>query len=386
MTAESPGTGSLDRVPLGPPEITDADIGAVVDVLRTTQLSRGPAEARFEQRIAAYVGTRHAIAVNSGTSGLHLCVRALGLQAGDEVITTPYSFVASANALLYEGVVPVFVDVNEAGLDIDATAIEAAITPRTRAILPVHVYGWPAAMPALCEIAKRRGVALIEDACEALGSEIGGRRAGAWGDAGVLSFYPNKQITTGEGGVVVTDDAGLAARMRLLRNQGRAVAAADGFDQVELGFSYRLPEMSCALGVSQLSRMEAVVTRRAQIAAAYQMGLADCEALRLPAAPAAGTVVSWFVYVVRLSERYSAADRDRIVDRMRAQGIECGRYFAPIHLQPLYRRRFGYRGGEFPVSEAAGARVIALPFFNRISEAQIARVCDTLRRTLTTAC
>lgn len=386
MTAESPGSGSLDRVPLGSPEITDADIGAVVDVLRTTQLSRGPAEARFEQRVAEYVGTRHAIAVNSGTSGLHLCVRALGLRTGDEVITTPYSFVASANALLYEGVVPVFVDVNEAGLDIDATAIEAAITPRTRAILPVHVYGRPAAMPALYEIAQRRGVALIEDACEALGSEIGGRRAGAWGDAGVLSFYPNKQITTGEGGVVVTDDAGLADRMRLLRNQGRTAAAGDGFDQVELGFSYRLPEMSCALGVSQLSRMEAVVTRRAQIAAAYRMRLADCEALRLPAAPTAGTLVSWFVYVVRLSERYSAADRDRIVARMRAQGIECGRYFAPIHLQPLYRRRFGYRGGEFPVSEAAGARVIALPFFNRISEAQIARVCDTLRRTLTTAC
>lgn len=366
------------RVPLGPPEVTEGDIEAVVRVLRTTRLSRGEAAREFERGVARAVGVEHALAVNSGTSGLHVALRALGIGAGDEVVTTPYSFVASANVLLYEDAVPVFCDVDPVDLNLDPERVEAAITGRTRGILPVHVYGRPVDMGPLREIARRHGLVLLEDACEALGSERDGVRAGAMGDVGVLSFYPNKQITTGEGGVVTTDSAELHCRMVALRNQGRVPTATGGFDQEELGFSYRLPEMSCALGASQLERLQAVVERRAEIAAAYDRRLREVAELVLPELEVPNGRISWFAYVVRLAPELPAGLRDEVIARMEAADIESRPYFLPIHLQPLYRRRFGYRGGEFPNAERAGRRCIALPFFNRITPAQIDRVCRAL--------
>lgn len=369
---------SRSEIPLGPPEITAADIEAVTRVLATTRLSRGPAEARFERRVATVAGVRHAIAVNSGTTGLQLALTALDIGPGDEVITTPYSFVASANALLHVGATPVFVDIDPRSLNIDPAAVEDAVTPRTRAILPVHIYGRCAAMPALRSIADRAGLTIVEDACEAIGSCIGGRRAGGWGDVAVLSFYPNKQITTGEGGVITTDREGIARRLDLLRNQGR-VPSADGFDQVALGYSARLPEMSCALGASQIERLDEVIERRAAIVDAYRERLEGIEEVLLPAPAGDNETISWFVYVVLLRQGPGGADRDRLMQQLAADGIETARYFLPIHLQPLYRERFGYRRGSFPIAESVGERALALPFFNRLTLAQMDRVCESLR-------
>lgn len=368
-------------IPLGPPDVRPEDVAAVREVLTTERLSRGPAEARFEARAARAAGAAHAVAVNSGTSGLQLALRALAPERGAEVVTTPYSFVASANALLHEGLEPVFVDIDPGTLSPPADAMDAAVTSRTAAFLPVHVYGRPYPAAELRHLARRRGLPVVEDACEAIGTRIGDDAAGSFGDLAVLSFYPNKQVTTGEGGVVVTSDAALAERLRLLRNQGR-VFAEDGFDQVELGFSYRLPEMSCALGASQLDRLEEVVTRRAAIAAAYDERLRELEGVTTLPLEEPGRRVSWFVYVVFVPDSPEGELRDRIMGGLRAAGIECARYFLPIHLQPLYRERFGYRGGEFPIAERAGRTCLALPFFHRITEEQIDRVVETLGATL----
>jgi perosamine synthetase len=372
---------SPERIPLAAPEITEEDTEAVLQVLRTTQLSRGPAESRFEAAVCEAVGVRHAVAVSSGTSGLHLGLRALSIGAGDEVITTPYSFVASSNALLYEGSVPVFVDIDPDTFNIDPGRIEAVITSRTRAVLPVHVYGRPAAMPELRRIADRNDLHVVEDACEAVGSRVGGRAAGAWGDVGVLSFYPNKQVTTGEGGVITTDDDAIAGRLRLLRNQGRRPTPS-GFDQFELGYSVRLPEMSCALGAAQMGRLDAIVERRRQIASAYRERLNDLPALRTPPRGAADDTISWFVFVVVLAPGHTATDRDALMAGLAADGIATARYFLPIHLQPMYRERFGYRGGEFPIAESVGDRALALPFFHGITLDQIDRICESLRARL----
>ncbi|MDQ3920257.1 MAG: DegT/DnrJ/EryC1/StrS family aminotransferase [Acidobacteriota bacterium] len=369
------------RIPLSAPDVTEREIAAVAEVLRTPHLSLGPKLAEFERDVAAYAGTRHAVAVNSGTSGLHLCVRALGIKAGDEVITTPFSFVASANALLYEGARPVFVDIDPLTLNLDPLKIEAAVTPRTGAIMVVHVFGRPAEMGGITALAERYGLKVIEDACEAIGAEYGGRKVGALGDAGVFAFYPNKQITTGEGGVIVTDDEQVAARARLLRNQGRDPAAG-WFEHVELGYNCRLSDINCALGVEQLRRIEDILRLRESVALRYEERLKDEPRLLLPESYVAGGRVSWFVYVVRLAERFRRAQRDRVVEELREQGIGCGRYFAPIHLQPLYVRSFGYREGHFPHAERSAERAIALPFFNRITEAQQDEVCQRLVESL----
>jgi perosamine synthetase len=365
------------RIPLSAPDVTEREIEAVADVLRTPHLSLGPKLSEFERDVAAYAGTRHAVAVNSGTSGLHLSVRALGLRDGDEVITTPFSFVASANVLLYERARPVFVDVDPLTLNIDPRRIEAALTPRTRAIMVVHVFGRPAEMEAVMAVAGRHGLKVIEDACEAVGAEHGGRKAGAIGDAGVFAFYPNKQITTGEGGVIVTDDAALADAARRMRNQGRD-PSSNWFEHVELGYNYRISDINCALGVEQLRRIESILRLRESVAHRYAERLKGEPRLLLPDLAVAGGRVSWFVYVVRLGERFTRAQRDRVVGEMREQGIGCGRYFAPIHLQPLYARTFGYRAGDFPHAERSADRVIALPFFNRLTEAEQDEVCGRL--------
>jgi perosamine synthetase len=365
------------RIPLSAPDVTEREIEAVADVLRSPHLSLGPKLAEFERDVAAYAGARHAVAVNSGTSGLHLCVRALGLAAGDEVITTPFSFVASANALLYEGARPVFVDIDPLTLNIDPLKMEAAVTPRTRAVMVVHVFGRPAPMDAVKDLAKRRGLKVIEDACEAIGAEYGGRRVGSIGDAGVFAFYPNKQITTGEGGVIVSDDSTVAARVRRMRNQGRD-PESDWFEHVELGYNYRLSDINCALGIEQLRRIEEILRAREAVALRYAERLSQERRLLLPGVGVRGGRMSWFVYVVRLSERFTRAQRDRVVEKMRGRGIGCGRYFAPIHLQPLYVRSFGYSAGDFPEAEQCADRSIALPFFNKITDAQLDEVCRRL--------
>jgi perosamine synthetase len=367
------------KIPLAAPDISENEINAVVEVLRSPRLSLGPKLKEFEHSVAEYAGTKHAVAVNSGTSGLHLCVRALGLKAGDEVITTPFSFIASANVLLYEKALPVFVDIDLKTLNIDANKIEGAITAKTRAIVIVHVFGRPAPMREIMEIADRYNLKVIEDACEAIGAEYENRRAASIGDAGVFAFYPNKQITTGEGGMIVTNDDSIAEQAEMLRNQGRD-ASSEWFEHIELGYNYRLSDINCALGIEQLKRLEFILNQRESIARKYNARLLNNPHLILPDIDFSNGRNSWFVYVVRLKENFTRARRDSIVGEMIRAGIGCGRYFAPIHLQPFYVKTFGFKPGDFPVAEHAAERVIALPFFNRITNEQIEEVCATLEK------
>jgi perosamine synthetase len=363
------------RIPLSSPDISEADIEAVVAVLRCPRLSLGPVAEQFEAAMAEAASVQHAVAVSSGTAGLHLCVRAMDIGEGDEVIVPSFTFIAAANAIRYERATPVFVDVDPGTLNIDPQRIEDAINRKTRAILVVHTFGVPAEMTAILEIAQRRGLVVIEDACEAIGAEYRGRKAGSMGHAGVFAFYPNKQITTGEGGVVVTQDEGLARRIRALRNQGR-YESDDWLQHSELGYNYRISDINCALGLAQLSRLEEILQARERVASAYHQRLAQFEGLVLPPRALVDGRISWFVYVVRLA----IADRDQVMRGLAAAGIASGRYFAPIHQQPSYT---AWRHSAcLPVTETEAARTLALPFFNRLSLGEIDEVCDTLGRLL----
>jgi dTDP-4-amino-4,6-dideoxygalactose transaminase len=361
------------RIPLARPDIGARELELVTEVLSSDVLAMGPFTQRFEAGLAALTGRREAIACSSGTAGLHLGVRALEIGDGDEVITTPFSFVASANCLLYERAVPRFVDIEEDSLGIDPDLVETAASSRTRAILPVHVFGRPCRIEAIEAVAQRRGWRLIEDACEGLGSSVRGRPLGGFGDVSVVAFYPNKQITTGEGGMVLTDDPALAETMRSLRNQGRD---ADGtwLRHVRLGFNYRLDEMSAAVGVAQLERLEELRRGRARVAAAYERALGGHDWLRLPRAGDDQTV-DWFVYVVRL---HSDVDRDRVIDQLAEVGVPSRPYFSPLHLQPLYRGMFGFRPGDFPVTERIAASTLALPFSSKLADEDVQYVADAL--------
>ncbi|MGB8772443.1 MAG: DegT/DnrJ/EryC1/StrS family aminotransferase [Candidatus Korobacteraceae bacterium] len=365
------------RIPLAAPDICEEDIEAVTNVLRTTKLSIGPKLEEFEHAIAEYAGVSHAVAVSSGTGGLHLCVRALGIGEGDEVIVPSFTFIAAANVIRYERGIPVFVDVDPETLNLDPNLIETAITPRTRAILVVHTFGCPADLSAILDIAQRHHLLVIEDACEAIGAEYDGRKVGGLGEAGVFAFYPNKQITTGEGGVIVTENPEVAKLARKLRNQGRS-DTADWFQHSELGYNYRISEINCALGIEQLKRVESVLARREAIAREYHQRLNGHPSLQLPLLSVARRRISWFVYVVRLGNPLLQFHRDWILKEMASRGIECGRYFAPIHLQPIYQSASGYRKA-LPVTEWNASRSLALPFFNRIQESQIEEVCQTLK-------
>lgn len=367
-------------ISLSGPDITQAEIDAVVAVLKTPQLSLGPKLVEFEQAFCHRLGVRHAVAVNSGTSGLHLAWRALGVGPGDEVITTPFSFIASANSILFVGARPVFVDIEPDTWQIDPRRIEAAITPRTRAILPVDVFGSIPDMDAITAIAARRGLRVLEDSCEALGSTWRGRPAGTLGEAGVFGFYPNKQITTGEGGMVVTNDDEIARLVRSLRNQGRDPDAG-WLQHARLGYNFRLDEMSCALGAAQMRRLDEIRARRALVAGWYQQRLRDEQRVSFQRIPPE-VEMDWFVMVVRLSDDYSQADRDRMLEKLRSAGIGCSNYFTPIHLQPFYQQEQGWRPGDFPITEALSARTLALPFHNHLSEQDVQRVVDTLRALL----
>jgi perosamine synthetase len=365
-------------IPLSSPDVTDQDRAAVLEVLNSQALSLGPKLPAFEQAVARTTNSRHAIAVNSGTSALHLCVRAAGISDGDEVITSPFSFVASANCILFERGKPVFVDVDPLTYNIDVSRIEDAITPRTKAILPVHVFGRPCAIAEILEIARKHGLTVIEDACEAIGAQYRGAPAGSFGQTGVFAFYPNKQLTTGEGGVIVTDDDQVAKLCRSWRNQGRS--DGDGWlEHDEVGYNYRLSDINCALGQSQISRLEEVIDARHRVAQLYDEALKTISAIIPPPLAEPQCRISWFVYVVRLRDEFSRDHRDQILAKLRARGIGCRNYFPPIHLQPLYQRTFGYRAGAFPVTEHVSDRTIALPFFNRLSEREVAVVCSELR-------
>jgi len=385
-------------IPMSSPDITEAEIAAVHQVLQTNQLSIGPQIVAFEQAMARYIGTPHAVGVNSGTSGLHLCCIATGARDGDLVITTPFSFIASANSILYERAIPIFVDVDPVTGNIDPNLVAEAVTdlmrggaaatrwlPRhhgsigtLKAIMPVHAFGQPADMDPINAVAAEYGLWVIEDACEAIGATYKGRKAGTLGDAAVFAFYPNKQMTTGEGGMIVTHHDDWAALFRSLRNQGRDVFDA-WLNHTRLGYNYRLDELSAALGVTQLQRIEELIARRAQVAAWYHEQLADLELIERPQLRPYTTHMSWFVYVVRI---LPPADRNKVMQRLATAGIPSRPYFTPIHLQPFYRERFGYERGDFPVTEQLGDRSLALPFSSVMREEQVAEVVHHLRAAL----
>ena len=352
----------------------------VLEVLRSRRLSLGPCAPAFEEAFAARLGARHAAAVSSGTAGLHLAVRAAGLDAGDEVVTSPFSFVASANCVLYEGARPIFADIDPRTLDIDPEAAAAAATERTTGLLPVHIFGYPADMPALERLAQRSGLWIVEDACEALGAvHSDGTAVGARGNPSVFGFYANKQLTTGEGGMVLLDSEQHKARVDSERNQGRAPDMG-WLDHDRLGFNYRLSDIACALGLAQLERLDEMLAARARVAALYREALAGVEGLELPCPDSDGDRRGWFVYVVQLPP---GVDRDGAATAMRSRGIDTKPYLPAIHLMSFYRERFGHREGEFPVCEDVARRSLALPFFPELSQGQVERVADALREVLT---
>jgi len=363
----------MDKIPLARPWITDEDRAAVENVLKTDELSLGPKMEEFENSFKTYVGKKHAIAVNSGTSGLHLCIRALGIKDGDEVITTPFSFISSANCIVFEGAKPVFVDIDEKTLNIDPDKIEEAITPKTKAILLVHVFGQPCDMDSIMEIAEKHNLPVIEDACEAIGAEYKGKKVGNFGKLSVFAFYPNKQITTGEGGMVVTDDEQLAKKIKCLRNQGRSTSTK-WLDHEEIGYNYRLSEMSCALGASQLKRVDEILEKRSKIALQYNEFLKDIDGVEIPCVDK-NVKMSWFVYVVKVD----AELRDTIMKELIKLGIAAKPYFQPIHLQAAYKRIFKYEEGAFPVCETTSKKVISIPFYTLLKREEVERVCTTLK-------
>jgi perosamine synthetase len=376
------------RIPLAKPEITDADRESVMEVLRTPQLSMGPKLREFEEAICDYTSSKYAVAVNSGTSALHLAVRALKLERGAEVILPSFTFSALLNVILQEGLLPRFVDVEAGSYNTTTELVAAAITPRTRLIIAVHTFGFPVDTGGLKAIARERSdsrneIHIIEDACEALGTEVRGRKAGSVGEAGLFAFYPNKQITTGEGGMLVTSNQQVAAAAERLRNQGRDPAL--GLNQhMEAGFSYRLSDINCALGISQLSRIEAVIAGRQRLAEAYDRALASiAEIIRPPLNSELGRI-SWFVYPVQVAPEFKAEHRDWICESLLRERIATGRYFAPLHRQPVLKFH-GFATSEadrLVNTEAVADRVIALPFFNELTERQVQEVAGALEESI----
>lgn len=355
------------------PELDETDIHAVVNVLRSGRLALGPQSNEFEKSIAQYVGVEHAITVSSGTAALHLIVKALGIGPGDEVIVPSFTFAASVNCFLYEGAIPVFVDIEPDTYNLDPLDVERKITSRTKAIMVVDVFGHPAEWDELLRISSEHGLKVIDDSCEALGAEFKGRRLGSFGDAAAFAFYPNKQMTTGEGGIVVTNDDGVARICRSLRNQGRAEMGS-WLEHERLGYNYRMSEMSAALGVSQLQRIEEFLAKREQVARCYTERLRRFDWLRPPIVRP-HVRMSWFVYVVTLNKGLS---RDEVIRRLEDQGIPARGYFSPIHLQPYIRDLVTNEVNDLPVTESVAERTLALPFHNKLTSEQVDRVVSAL--------
>jgi len=366
---------AVDSIPLAQPVLGEAEEERVLEVLRSGRLSLGPLLAEFEQAFAARVRARFGSAVSSGTAGLHLALRAVGVSDGDEVITSPFSFVASANVAIYERARPVFADIDPLTLNLSVDAAAAVVSERTAAVLPVHVFGYPADIAGF----ERLGLPIVEDACEALGAVHGdGMPVGGRGHPAVFGFYANKQLTTGEGGMVTIGGAALKERIDSERNQGRA-PNMDWLDHDRLGFNYRLSEIACALGLAQLERLDEMLAGRARVAAWYRSALCDIEGLELPCPDMDGNRRGWFVFVVQLPRR---VERDAVIRSLGALGIPSKPYFPAVHLMTFYRERFGHREGEFPVCEDVAARSIALPFFPQMSSGQVQRVAVALREVL----
>lgn len=363
------------QVTMSSPDITQAEIDAVVSVLQTQHLSIGPYLLKFEQALSSYVGRNNGVGVNSGTSGLHLCMIVAGVEEGDEVITPSFSFIASANSVLYQRAVPVFVDIDPLTGNIDPSLIEEKITSRTKAIMPVHAFGQPADMDPILEIAKKHNLYVIEDACEAIGSQYKGCNAGSMGDAAVFAFYPNKQMTTGEGGMIVTNRDEWAELFRSLRNQGRDVFNS-WLNHTRLGFNYRLDEMSAALGAVQIQRLDELIEKRAYVAQWYNERIDGIPGIEKPHICASTTHMSWFVYVVRCQE---GIDRNSLMYALERRGVPTRPYFTPIHIQPFYQERFGWKWGDLPHTERAGNSFLALPFSSVMTEGQVDYVCAQIR-------
>lgn len=368
------------RVALSRPDITEVEIDAVCQVLRTPNLSLGPKLPEFEQAFSNYIGKKHAVAVNSGTSGLFVCTQALGWGPGDEVIVTPFTFIASVTTIMMCGATPVFVDIDPVSLNMDPEKVEAAITDKTKGIMPVEVFGNPAGMDRICQVAEKHNLTVLEDSCEGLGSILNGKKVGSFGRMSVFAFYPNKQMTTGEGGMILTDDDELAEICVSLRNQGRG-RGAGWLAHERLGYNYRLSDINCALGIVQLSRIEEFVEKRNHAAGLYYQLLGDDERLILPTVTE-NSRMSWFVYVVRLADKYSPEQRNTLLKMMLDRGIQVSNYFPPVHLQPFIAAQYGCKKGDYPVTDHVCSRTIALPFHNNLSSEDALLVCTELKACL----
>lgn len=367
------------RIPLAKPDIMQREIDLVNEVLRTGVLSIGLKVEQFERDMCDYIGVKHAVAVNSGTSGLHLLVRALGIGNDDEVITTPFSFVASSNCVLFEGGKPIFVDIDPKTFNLDINQIESKITKKTKAILAVDVFGQPYDMEAILMIAKKYNLKVIDDSCEAIGSKYKNIKVGSRGDGAVFAFYPNKQMTTAEGGIIVTNDDYIADLCRSMRSQGRAITGTWLYHE-RVGYNYRLSELHAALGIAQLERLDDMLAEREKVAQTYNRYLSKIEGVTVPYIAPEVTRMSWFVYVIQVQNH-----RDEIMNYLLEQGISCKPYFTPIHLQP-YFLEMGYKEGNFPITEDIGNRSIALPFFNKLSEEEIQYVSEHLAKAVSQFC
>ncbi len=368
------------KVNLSRPDITEAEIEAVCDVLRTPNLSLGPKLRQFEQAFEQYIGIKHAVAVNSGTSGLFLCTQAMGWGPGDEVLVTPFTFICSVTVAMMAGATPVFVDIDPVSMNMDPSKIEEKITDKTKAILPVEVFGNPAGMDEICRIAQKHSIPVLEDSCEGLGSELNGKKVGTFGAMSAFAFYPNKQITTGEGGVILTDDDDLAEMCVSLRNQGRG-RGGGWLAHQRMGYNYRLSDINCALGIVQLSRIEEFIPKRQAVVDMYHQLLSGDERLIVPTAPP-NSRVSWFVYVIRLAEGYTQDQRNALLGKMIDRGIQVSNYFPPVHLQPFIAEKYGCQEGDMPVTDAVVKSTIALPFHNNLTAEEVELVCSELKACL----
>jgi len=378
--SEIKGEAMEMKVNLSRPDITEAEIEAVCDVLRTPNLSLGPKLREFEQVFEQFIGRKHAIAVNSGTSGLCLCAKAMGWGPGDEILVTPFTFICSVTVTMMVGATPVFVDIDPVNLNINPKLIEAKITDKTKAILPVEVFGNPAGFDQICEVAAKHNLPVLEDSCEALGSQLNGKKTGTFGVMSNFAFYPNKQMTTGEGGMILTDDDDLAEMCVSLRNQGRG-RGGGWLAHERLGYNYRLSDINCALGIVQLSRIEEFIQKRQGVADMYRQLLKDEQRIIIPTPPA-NSRMSWFVYVIRLREGYSQDQRNALLKKMLDRGIQVSNYFPPVHLQPFIAEKYGCKEGDYPVTDAVVKSTVALPFHNNLTAEEAELVCKELKACL----
>lgn len=365
----------MAQIKMSLPEIDEDDIQKVIEVVKSKRLALGSATLLFESLVASYIGTKHSVAVSSGTAALHILIRALDIGQGDEVLVPSFTFCSSVNVILYEKAIPVFVDIETDTYNLDPDDLRRKITPRTKAIISVDVFGHPAEWDEITRIAEKYGLKVIDDSCEAIGAEYKGRKLGKFGNAAAFAFYPNKQMTTGEGGIIVTDDDEIARIARSLRNQGRDEMGA-WLQHERLGYNYRMDEMSAALGVSQIKRLDVFLKKREAVANLYTEKLKKIPWVRTPVIKP-HVKMSWFVYVIILEK---GMNRDEVIDKLEKEGIPARGYFSPVHLQPYMRRMFGYKGGELPITEDISKRTLALPFHNNLTEEEINLVVDTLSR------